>query len=411
MSGKLQKGSGLVGITELLRKDALDSKLDLQKTEQRVLNKADDVEEKNESEGSVSSNESSLDDIYKLAKDLNIKIDGLGPDNVSKASRSRRTNLDKLSNLSKSRRTNLDNVDNKTRSRRTKIDKASTLSRASRSVRNDKLSESSREQYKSGVHESSSDASTIHVPVNVPRAPQQYVHNSDDYNFPIKRSKKTVALTEEQVKRDHIDSVIGNIRNETRNTFSTDMERNQDMKANKLEQIASIKMTLNEEGIDTSMITVPSIQSSMEEVNSTLNLLLMKNNRYRYSTLAEEVISAGAEVLESVFDGTRTVPIFNITPDYTGYSSTVNVKLHRLRFETSQIVGDIVEKNNVSPITRILLELVPGFLLYPRVRSKQMTVTGGKKLSNGNSTKSYNSIRSKLEPDNQKNDWDGMNDI
>ena len=92
-------------------------------------------------------------------------------------------------------------------------------------------------------------------------------------------------------------------------------------------------------------------------------------------------------------------------------SSTVNVKLHRLRFETSQIVGDIVEKNNVSPITRILLELVPGLLLYPRVRSKQKVATGTKKLSNNNSTKSYNSIRAKLEPDAQKDDWGNMNDI
>lgn len=85
--------------------------------------------------------------------------------------------------------------------------------------------------------------------------------------------------------------------------------------------------------------------------------------------------------------------------------------MHRLRFETSQIVGDIVEKNNVSPITRILLELVPGLLLYPRVRSKQKVATGTKKLSNNNSTKSYNSIRAKLEPDAQKDDWGNMNDI
>ena len=107
------------------------------------------------------------------------------------------------------------------------------------------------------------------------------------------------------------------------------MERAQDQKASKIEQIASIKMALAEEGIDTAMIATPLMSSSMEEIDSTLNLLLMKNNRYRYSSLAEEVISAGAEILESVFDGSRKVPVLGWSPDYTGYSSTVNVKLHR----------------------------------------------------------------------------------
>ncbi|GAG00306.1 unnamed protein product, partial [marine sediment metagenome] len=147
------------------------------------------------------------------------------------------------------------------------------------------------------------------------------------YSPPPQYDRRVHAYTQEQTKKEHIDGVISNIRTETRNTFSTDMERAQDQKASKIEQIASIKMALAEEGIDTAMINTPLMSSAMEEIDSTLNLLLMKNNRYRYSSLAEEVISAGAEVLESVFDGTRTVPIVNITPDYTGYSSTVNVKL------------------------------------------------------------------------------------
>ena len=96
----------------------------------------------------------------------------------------------------------------------------------------------------------------------------------------------------------------------------------------RLKQIASIKMALAEEGIDTAMITTPYMSSSMEEIDSTLNLLLMKNNRYRYSSLAEEVISAGAEVLESVFDGTRTVPIFNISPDKSILSGKAFCRLH-----------------------------------------------------------------------------------
>ena len=125
-------------------------------------------------------------------------------------------------------------------------------------------------------------------------------------------------------------------------------------------------------------------------------------------SLAEEVISAGAEILEGVFDGNREVPIFKIKPDYTGYSSTVNVKLHRLRFDTSQIVGDIVEKHNVSPFTRIMMELVPGLLLYPRIRSKMKTTTAPTSLTAKDSSKSFNHIRDKVEPDPQRDQWADM---
>ena len=91
---------------------------------------------------------------------------------------------------------------------------------------------------------------------------------------------------------------------------------------------------------------------------------------------------------------------------YTGYSSTVNVKLHRLRFETSQVVGDVIEKHNISPMARIGMELLPGFFLYPRLRSKTKTATkeSTTSLSNTNSQKSYNSIRAKLEDDPRKSD-------
>ncbi|GAF90167.1 unnamed protein product [marine sediment metagenome] len=57
------------------------------------------------------------------------------------------------------------------------------------------------------------------------------------------------------------------------------------------------------------------------------------------------------------------------------------------------------------------MELVPGFLLYPRVRSKQKVTTGQKRLTNKSSTKSFSNIRAKLEPDSQKDQWNEMQDL
>ena len=344
---KVQQHSGLAGITTLMRSDALDPNVDLQKTEDKVLNNIieDGASSDNKSNPSDTSEKSNLDEIYKLAKDLDIKIDGMGPDKVSMASKSRRTIVDKLDVISKDSTAK--------RSLKSSVDSDSIVS-VKKSKQTSRRSRANSSELRSCItRERRSQPSFAPVERSPPPPQHIPVYNKQNYDFPIRQEKRTIALTEEQVKRSHIDGVIGNIRTETRNTFSTDMERTQDMKASKLEQIASIKLALSEEGIDTSMITIPSMSSPIEEIDSTLNLLLLKNNRYRYSSLAEEVISAGAEVLESVFDGNRKIPIVNISPDYSGYSSTVNVKLHRLRFETSQVVGDVIEKHNISPLARI----------------------------------------------------------
>jgi len=70
------------------------------------------------------------------------------------------------------------------------------------------------------------------------------------------------------------------------------------------------------------------------------------------------------------------VPLVGWKPDYTGYHNSVNVKLHRMRFETSQVVGNIIERYNIGPTTRIIMELLPGFFLYPRQQKKTRGAPG-----------------------------------
>ena len=183
-------------------------------------------------------------------------------------------------------------------------------------------------------------------------------------------------VTNEQERRRHINSVVSDIRGETRTTFGVERERVQDIKASKLEQIGQLRMTLEEEGIDCGGVNNPQPESPMEEIDSVLNILRLKNDRNRYSSLAEEVILGFAEGVEAVFDGSRTVPLVGWRPDYTGYHNTVNIKLHRMRFETSQVVGNIIQKYNVGPTARIARELLPSFFLYPRQQTKQRGTPG-----------------------------------
>ena len=191
---------------------------------------------------------------------------------------------------------------------------------------------------------------------------------------PVSTSGKHVRLarlTEEQERRQHINSVMSDMRRETRTSFGVERERVQDIKASKLEQIGQLKLTLEEEGIACTAVGNPNMNSPIEEIDSVLNILKLKNDRNRYSSLAEEVILGMAEGVETVFDGTRAIPLFGWKPDYTGYHNTVNVKLHRMRYETSRVVGNIIQKYNIGPTTRIIMELLPSFFLYPRQQKKQ----------------------------------------
>jgi hypothetical protein len=403
------KAPGLAGLTTLMNQQHVDPKLDTKQAEAATF-ATDRGSKMGDGKGD------SMDEIYKLAKDLDIKIEGMDPDTISTGSH-KKPLISRLENLSSTGSSYSSSASSHSTKKSRHSDKRS---KHSHSINLATDTQPKSHHYQSSHRPPSSRGSksyTSVVPVShnpnkfvpsynkPPLAPQQ------QYAPQMRYDRSTIAMTQEQVKKDHISGVLKEIRGETHNTFSTDVERIQDLKANKLEQIASLKMSLEEEGIDTVAIPNPSISAPIEEVDGVLNLLLRKNNRYRYASLAEEVISAGAEVLESVLDGNRTIPIVGWKPDYTGYSSTVNVKLHRLRFDTSQIVGDIIEKHNISPFSRILMELGPSLLLYPKIRQKQKTATVVSTLSSSNSNKAFNHIRDKTSPDVRANEWSDMSNV
>lgn len=400
------KARGLAGLTTLMNQQHIDSKIDQKQTESAIL----------ETDKASRAGEGSMDEIYQLAKDLDIKIDGMDQDGTSTGSY-KKPLISRLNNLSSSSGSSYTSASETSASTSTKHSRHSKRSRHSRRS-HEQINLAAASTPLPRRPPSSRGSVQPHQPVSMnvnkfvpsynkpPLPPPTYQQQPN-----MRYDRSTLAMTQEQVKKDHISGVLREIRGETHNTFSTDVERIQDLKANKLEQIASLKMSLEEEGIDTSAIPNPSISAPIEEVDGVLNLLLRKNNRYRYASLAEEVISAGAEVLESVLDGNRTIPLLNWKPDYTGYSSTVNVKLHRLRFDTSQIVGDIIEKHNISPFSRILMELGPSLLLYPKIRQKQKTATAVSSLSSNNSNKAFNHIRDKTCPDPRGAEWNEMSNV
>lgn len=229
---------------------------------------------------------------------------------------------------------------------------------------------------------------------------------SDDFNIDVSdlRNKETVPYiknhsapydkrdnnTRQEISKNPLDDVLRELRAETATEYAAEREDVRDRKSRKLEEIAQLKSILHDDGVDVSTIPSVTLEDSEDKIDGVLKILRLKNDRSRYSSLAEEVILGAAECIETVLDGTREIPIVGWKPDYTDYHNTVNVKLHRMRFETSQLINDAIQGWKLSPATRIAIELLPSFFLYPRQRSKQRGTPG---LFDELNKTAYNGIR------------------
>lgn len=186
-------------------------------------------------------------------------------------------------------------------------------------------------------------------------------NGQDRYRFGSELQFKT----QEQERRAHIDSVIGDNTN-----FSFETEKREDVKCAMLAEIDSLMSTLADEDIDLSRIPRVDRNSTYEEVDSVLKMLRHKNDHTRYCSFAEEFLLFGAYALEELFDGKRTW-FGRYQPDLTGWHNHVNIKLRRMRHDTGQIVNGMMQDYNIGPGARIMLELVPNMVLYSRMRKQQ----------------------------------------
>lgn len=177
-------------------------------------------------------------------------------------------------------------------------------------------------------------------------------------------------MTEEQKDQKQIDYVLNKMDGGNSMSSSFEAEREKEEKIRLLDAIDAIRSEMKYEKIDITSIPAVTMENTMSEIENTLKILKFKYDRKRYSSLAEEVIMAGAYGAEWVFDGKRRFGPYS--PDLTDWHSTVRVKLRRMRFETSSIVSNIMNEYHIGPAWRILLELVPSAFLHSRMRSHRI---------------------------------------
>lgn len=159
-----------------------------------------------------------------------------------------------------------------------------------------------------------------------------------------------------------IDEVMSNY--QRRGHYSVDDIKVRDKKSILLNQIKDVISFLDEEGISYYDIKIPDQYSSIDDMEATLATLNHTYDRNRCADWTKDIIVSGSKFLEKSLDGTREIPLLGIKPNYTGFSSTVSAKMYRMRNLTSAAIGNTIESWELSPFSRILVELAPTFFMY-----------------------------------------------
>ncbi len=144
----------------------------------------------------------------------------------------------------------------------------------------------------------------------------------------------------------------------------------EDLKSSMLEEIDFLKTTLKDEEVDLSQVPPVDRNSSFADIENVLRILRSKNDRIRCTTLAEEAILFGVYGLEELFNGDRTY-FGKFKPDLRDWNKQVQVKLKRMRYDTSSLVSGILREYNVGSLGRIMMELVPNMVVYSHNRKQQ----------------------------------------
>lgn len=198
-------------------------------------------------------------------------------------------------------------------------------------------------------------------------------------------------ISEEQKKRLHVENVIHNMSGKTTDIFDKNKKRTIDTKLDKLRKIKNIAMSLTEANKPLPEYEPVTIHSSEEDIDTVLSLLELTKNRISYTTTVQEIAEVGAMVLEYVFNGQRKIPVFDISPDYRGYSQTLRAKLRGLQYEISEAVNETFE-GGMGNKTKIAFDLLPSLFTYPYSRHRQ-SMRNTSQLSTSDGAPSFSNLR------------------
>lgn len=197
------------------------------------------------------------------------------------------------------------------------------------------------------------------------------------------RDPSLIAMSDEQRKQRILQNALSHINTtpmQNSEKFSFDIEKSNDKKKMLLEQINMLRTNLEDDGIKIADIQVVTTDNTFDEVESVYKQLRYRNDHARYCSFASDFAQMGAYGLEWAFNGEKNYLGFK--PDLTGWSSTLNIKMRRLSYETSSLVSDGMREYNIGNFSRICLELIPSLFLHAKMRSNKAGKTSTRPSNN-----------------------------
>lgn len=186
------------------------------------------------------------------------------------------------------------------------------------------------------------------------------------------RDPGMIALSNEQRRQQELHRALSEMNTHPMmngEKLSFDIEKSNDKKNMILEQINMLRMNLEDDGVKIGDIQLVTTDNTFDEVESVYKQLRYRNDHQRYCGFANEFAQMGALGLEFFFDGKKKY--FGMSPDLTGWSTTLGIKMRRLSYETSSLVSDGMREYNVGNFSRVCLELIPSLFLHARMQANK----------------------------------------
>lgn len=191
--------------------------------------------------------------------------------------------------------------------------------------------------------------------------------NRDSLFFEQEPDRERQRYTRDQIRQKNIDAYMNEIDDSDIEGSDDIFEqaKSDDEKHHLLDQIDTLRNILEEDDVDISHIPEVDGQSTLIDIKNAHKMLIKKNDSRRCSSMAEEGVLMVAYALEDVFDGKRTF-FGRFKPNLTGWHTTAQSKLRRMRFETSNIVSSAIQTYGIGNMGRIGLELIPSMIIYSK---------------------------------------------
>ena len=151
--------------------------------------------------------------------------------------------------------------------------------------------------------------------------------------------------------------------------FNLGYERLMDDKLIKLEEIESLKTQLNLTKEDMEQYNVTK-EDDYNVIKGVWERLRHKSELENYDYLLTQAIEFGAGMIEKIFDGKKQY--FGYSPDMTDWSSSVKLKLKKMKPQKTKVVSSLVQSYKMNDGTSILLQLLLSGILYSQSKNRHI---------------------------------------